>query len=136
MEKLYTTCKSKFTWENIKEHKSQFIWAIVYILINLALLIYVVIYRCIILQANVFIVFARIGGMLLNFNCALTTVLMLKRTILFIRSNERLRRLIAVDNHIDFHKFIGHFIASLAILHTVAHMINFGQNQSKFLNAL
>ncbi len=98
---------------------------------NLALLLYVVIYRSTIIKSNVFEVFARIGGMLLNFNCSLIVVLMLKQTILLIRSNKFLRKLIPVDSHIDFHKFVGRFIAALAILHTIAHMINFGRLPGK-----
>jgi hypothetical protein len=74
--------------------------------------------------------------MLLNFNCALVIVLMLKRTILLIRTNKFLRKLIPVDDHIDFHKIVGRVIAGLAILHTIAHMANFGRldGMKNFLN--
>jgi predicted ferric reductase len=44
-----------------------------------------------------------------------------------IRSNKYLRKWIPIDDHIDFHKFVGRFIAVLVIFHTVAHMINFGR---------
>jgi hypothetical protein len=65
--------------------------------------------------------------MLLNFNCAFIIVLMLKQTILLIRTNELLRKLIPVDDHIDFHRVVGRVITGLAILHAVAHMANFGR---------
>lgn len=65
--------------------------------------------------------------MLLNFNCAFIIVLMLKRTILIIRTITILRKLIPVDDHIDFHRVVGRVITGLAILHTIAHMANFGR---------
>lgn len=104
---------------------------ILYILVNVALLIYVIIYRARVLKAPVFLVFARIGGMLLNFNCAFIIVLMLRQTMLLIRSNRILRRLIPVDEHIDFHKFVGRFIAVLSLIHTIAHIINVAVAKSK-----
>jgi len=72
-------------------------------------------------------VFARIGGLLLNFNSAFIIVLMLKRTILLIRTNKTLRKLIPIDDHIDFHRVVGRVIFGLAILHAIAHMANFGR---------
>jgi hypothetical protein len=65
--------------------------------------------------------------MLLNFNGALIIVLMLKRTILLLRTSILLRKLIPVDDHIDFHRVVGRVIAGLAIFHTIAHMANFGR---------
>ena len=104
---------------------------ILYLLINFALLLYVVIYRAAVNNSHVLVVFARIGGMLLNFNCAFIIVLMLKQTILLIRMNNFLRKLIPVDDHIDFHRVVGRVIAGLAILHTIAHMANFGRLKGK-----
>ena len=95
-----------------------------------------IIFRTIVRKSHVLVLFARIGGMLLNFNCALVIVLMLKRTILLIRSNKFLRKLIPVDDHIDFHKIVGRVIAGLAILHTVAHMANFGRLHGKKKNRM
>ena len=94
---------------------------------NIALSLYVIIYRVVTLKDHVLVVFARIGGMLLNFNCALIIVLMLKRTILLIRTNKLLRKLIPVDDYIDFHRLVGRVIAALAVMHTIAHMANFGR---------
>ena len=104
---------------------------ILYLLINLALTLYVIIYRIVVTNSNVLVILARIGGMLLNFNCALIIVLMLKQTILVIRTNTVLRKRLPVDDHIDFHKVVGRVIAGLAILHTVAHMANFGRLTGK-----
>jgi len=52
---------------------------------------------------------------------------MLKQTISLIRTNTLLRKLIPVDDHIDFHRVVGRVIAGLAILHTISHMGNFGR---------
>ncbi|CAF3931944.1 unnamed protein product [Adineta steineri] len=65
--------------------------------------------------------------MLLNFNCTLVIILMLKYTILMLRMNKDLRKWIPLDDHIDFHKFVGRFITVLAIFHTISHMANFGR---------
>lgn len=92
---------------------------------------WVCVQRAAIEKRPVFLVLARIGGMLLNWNCAVVIALMLKRIILLIRSVKYLRKLVPVDDHIDFHKFVGCVIAFFAIEHTIAHMINFGINQSK-----
>jgi hypothetical protein len=105
---------------------------ILYILVNIGLTLYVIIYRSITNKDGVFLVFARVGGILLNFNSVLIVVLMLKQTILYIRSNRVLRRCIPVDEHIDFHKFVGRFMTALAILHTIAHIINFALNHSEY----
>ncbi|CAF1400176.1 unnamed protein product [Adineta steineri] len=126
-QRIYEIQKNKLTIDYIKDNLSRIIVLFLYILINLALLLYVVIYRITVTKSNIFVIFARIGGLLLNFNCALVIVLMLKQTILIIRTNTFLRKLIPVDDHIDFHKVVGRVIAALAILHTIAHMINFGR---------
>jgi hypothetical protein len=102
-----------------------------YLLVHLALAIYVIIYRATVTRSHVLVIFARIGGMLLNFNCAFIIALMLRQTILVIRTNRFLRKLIPVDDHIDFHKVVGRVIAGLAILHSLAHMSNFARLPGK-----
>ncbi|CAF3549158.1 unnamed protein product [Rotaria sp. Silwood1] len=126
-QKIYEQRTNKLTIDYIKDNLSRIILLLLYLLTNLALLIYVIIYRTIIIKSNVLVIFARIGGMLLNFNCALVIILMLKHTILFIRTHKFLRKLIPVDDHIDFHKVIGRIIAGLSILHTIAHIANFAR---------
>ncbi|CAF1075995.1 unnamed protein product [Rotaria sordida] len=126
-QKIYEQQTNKLTIDYIKDNLSRIILLILYLLINLALIIYVIIYRTIKIKSHVLVIFARIGGILLNFNCALIVILMLKHAILLIRTNKLLRKLIPVDDHIDFHKVIGRIIAVLAILHTIAHIANFGR---------
>lgn len=128
---IYEQQKSKLTIDYIKDNLSRVIVLLLYILVNVALTIYVLIYRIAVTRSHALVVIARIGGMLLNFNCALIIVLMLKQTILVIRTTKLLRKLVPVDDHIDFHKVVGRVIAVLAIVHTVAHMANFGRLSGK-----
>ena len=124
---IYENQKDKLTIDYLRDNLSRVLVLLLYILVNIALALYVIIYRVVTLKAHVLIVFARIGGMLLNFNCALIIVLMLKQTILLIRTNKLLRKLIPVDDYIDFHRLVGRVIAGLAVMHTIAHMANFGR---------
>lgn len=116
--------------DKLRDNLPRVITLLVYILINIALIIYVAIYRAVVIKASVFIVFARISGMLLDFHCSLILILMLKQTILLIRTT-KLYKWLPIDDHIDFHKFVGRLIAVLAVIHTVAHMINFARQTSK-----
>ncbi len=115
----------------MKNNRSYVVVILLYILLNVGLSLYVVIYRSVVLKSNVFIVFARICGMLLNLNCSLILILMLKQTILLIRSKKHLRQWIPVDSYVDFHKLLGLFIGILSFIHSVAHMINFGLDSSE-----
>ncbi|CAF4650582.1 unnamed protein product [Rotaria socialis] len=119
--------QSIFSMNYIRDNASRVVFLLLYVLINLALCLYVVIYRSVVLKDHVLVIFARIGGMLLNFNCALIVLLMLKHIILVIRSSEHLRKWIPTDDHIAFHKHVARFIAFLSIVHTIAHMANFGR---------
>lgn len=126
-QSMYEQQKNKLTVDYIKDNVSRIVFVILYLLINLALSLYVIIYRSVVTKSHVLVVIARIGGMLLNFNCALVFALMLKRTILLIRTYKLPRKIIPVDDHIDFHKVVGRVIGVLAIIHTIAHMSNFGR---------
>lgn len=123
----------KLSREYIKNNLVRILFLLFYILINIGLTVYVVLYRLSVTTTNVeYVVIARVGGMLLNFNCALITIVMLKKVILFVRGNRLLRKLIPVDDHIDFHKMIGRFIGLLSLMHTIAHLLNFGRQPSEF----
>ena len=124
---IYEQQKNKLTIDYLRDNLARVLVLLLYILVNLALTLYVIVYRASTVRANVLVVLARVGGMLLNFNCALIIALMLKRTILLIRTNKFLREFIPVDDHIDFHRVVGRVIAGLAVLHTIAHMANFGR---------
>ena len=130
-QKIYEVRPDRLKIDYIKDNLSRIIMILLYILINFALMLYVIIYRAGVLHQHVFVVIARIGGMLLNFNCALVIVLMLKHTILIIRTIKFLRKLLPVDDHIDFHKMVGRIIAALSILHTIGHMANFARSTGR-----
>ena len=66
------------------------------------------------------IFFHFIGGML-NFNCTLMLVLMLRKHITWLRSKGG-SILLPLDHHIDIHKIIGIIILVETILHTAAHL--------------
>ena len=127
--------KSKLTSDYARDNVSRIVVFLLYLLVNLGLTIYVIVYRVVMERAHVLIVIARIAGMLLNFNCSLTIVLMLKQTILIIRTIKCLRTVIPVDDHIDFHKFVGKVIAALSIIHSIAHMTNFSR-YAGYLNCM
>ena len=133
---IYEQQKKKLTIDYLRDNLSRVLVLLLYILVTIALTVYVIIYRVVTLKAHALLVIARVAGILLNFNCALVIVLMLKRTILLIRSNQLLRRLIPVDDHIDFHKVVGRMIALLAVIHTIAHMVNFGRLERKHYRSL
>ncbi|CAF1166761.1 unnamed protein product [Adineta ricciae] len=71
-------------------------------------------------RAHFFIVIARLNGGMLNFNCALMLVLMLRKHITWLRSKGG-SVLLPLDNHIDIHKTIGIIIMIETALHTIAH---------------
>jgi hypothetical protein len=125
---------SRLSCSYLSQRRSRIVLFIIYFLLNIGLLLYASIYRSTVIKSNVFIVFARTSGILLNLNSCLIVVPMLKQTILFIRSHEILRRLIPVDIHIEFHKFIGRFIAILSLIHIIAHVINFARSEGKSKN--
>ncbi|CAF0809892.1 unnamed protein product [Adineta steineri] len=89
---------------------------ILYILISIALIIHVAIYRVIVLENHsVPQVIARINGMLVHFSYAPAISLMLKQTMTIIRCLYYLRLFIPVDDHIDAHRLVGTMIFISAI---------------------
>ncbi|CAM4881287.1 unnamed protein product [Rotaria socialis] len=72
-------------------------------------------------HAHFFIVIARLNGGMLNFNCALMLVLMLRKHITWIRSKGG-SVLLPLDHHIDIHKTIGIIIMIETFLHAAAHL--------------
>jgi hypothetical protein len=71
------------------------------------------------------VVIARINGGMLNFNCALVILLMLRKHITWLRSKGG-SAILPLDHHIDIHKIIGIVIFVEAILHTAAHLSYLG----------
>eukprot|EP00163_Fabomonas_tropica_P025137 TRINITY_DN4330_c1_g1_i1.p1 TRINITY_DN4330_c1_g1~~TRINITY_DN4330_c1_g1_i1.p1 ORF type:complete len:624 (+),score=177.33 TRINITY_DN4330_c1_g1_i1:335-2206(+) len=69
-------------------------------------------------------VIAKCMGALLNLNCALVLVCVLRNLLAALRPTF-LANIIPLDKNIVFHKHIAMFIALLAVVHTVAHYYNF-----------
>jgi hypothetical protein len=65
-----------------------------------------------------------LGGML-NFNCALMLLLMLRKHITWLRTKGG-GILLPLDYHIDIHKIIGVIILIESILHMAAHLAYLG----------
>ena len=126
-EHVYEHQKNKLTVDYIKDNLSRIIMWILYLLINLALILYVVLCRAVTVKSGALEVIARASGMLLNLNCGFVILLMLKQTILIIRTVKWLRKWIPVDDHIDFHRYVGRVIAVLTLIHTIGHMVNFAK---------
>lgn len=66
-----------------------------------------------------------LSGQCLNFNCAFVLVLMLRQCITFLRTRG-FGAFLPLDNHIYLHKMTGCVIAAFSLVHTLAHVLNFG----------
>ncbi|XP_038058574.1 NADPH oxidase 5-like isoform X3 [Patiria miniata] len=75
-------------------------------------------------DANWCFLIARGCGQALNFNCALIVLMMLRKTLSFLRSSSLLVQILPFDDNIVFHKFIGYLAAILALAHTLGHVGN------------
>ncbi|CAF0745978.1 unnamed protein product [Brachionus calyciflorus] len=110
-----------FTLTYYRNNLSSFITIALYFLINILLaIIQFFVYS----DQNIAVRFARIGGILLDFNSSLIILLVLRRLTTWVRNSLIGRNFLPVDQFIKFHKFIGVFIIFYSILHTVAHCVN------------
>jgi hypothetical protein len=67
-------------------------------------------------------IIARIGGILLNFNCSFLALLVLKRLNTWLR-NSFLGRFLPMDNFLHFHKFIGFSLLICSIVHITGNCV-------------
>ncbi|CAF1039072.1 unnamed protein product [Adineta steineri] len=110
----------------IKNNANRIAFLILYILSLIALIIYVIIDRVVIIpNQSVWQVFARIGGILIDYNYALAIILMLKQTMTIIRRLYYFRLFIPVDDHIDAHRLVGTVLCVSAIVHSLGYVIHF-----------
>lgn len=122
LTKLKRIKKSKyFTLSYYRNNISFFLTILIYFIVQIVLAI---IQYFLYIESNVAVRFARIGGILLNFNSSLIVLLVLRRLVTWLRNSLLGRNFLPVDNFIKFHKFIGIFIVLFSILHTVSHCIN------------
>ncbi|PIK47916.1 putative NADPH oxidase 5 [Apostichopus japonicus] len=68
---------------------------------------------------------ARFNGRPLNFNCSFILVLMLRKSLTWLRST-RLAAILPVDQHVTLHKLVGIVVVFEAFLHAVGHFGNCG----------
>ncbi|CAF1293744.1 unnamed protein product [Adineta ricciae] len=101
-----------------------FFWSL-YLIICLCICINVFRIYLIQQQAHFLVIIARINGGLLNFNCALVLLLMLRKHITWLRTKGG-GIILPLDHHIDIHKIIGIIILVESILHTAAHLAYLG----------
>ncbi|CAF0735990.1 unnamed protein product [Adineta steineri] len=123
----------------MKNNKSYIVALLLYILITMSLITYAIIQRAVFMENNtVWQIFARIGGILINFNFALAITLMLKQTMTIIRRTYYLRLYIPVDSHIDAHRVVGTVLFISSMMHTGGHTIHFATHTQdwSFLKSL
>ena len=106
----------------IRNNLPTFSFTLVFILLNLTcFVINAYRYR----DSNGFVIVARGSGMALNFDCALITVFVLRRSLTFVR-NTLIGRYLPIDDSIKLHKLTGRVIFFWSVLHTVMHLANIG----------
>lgn len=67
---------------------------------------------------------ARTAGMLLNFNCSLIILLVLRRLLTWLRNSFIGTNFLPLDDFIKFHKFIGFFLILITAVHTIGISID------------
>ncbi|XP_034291384.1 NADPH oxidase 5 isoform X2 [Pantherophis guttatus] len=74
--------------------------------------------------SGIWIVVARGCGQCLNFNCAFILVLMLRRSLTWLRTTW-VAKVLPLDLNAILHQLMGYMVGVLTILHMGAHIINF-----------
>ncbi|CAD6241356.1 GSCOCT00002682001.3-RA-CDS [Cotesia congregata] len=76
-------------------------------------------------NTNSYTMLARACGQCLNFDCTFILILMLRQCITFLRTHG-FNSILPLDHHIYLHKMVGVTIGVMAVVHTAAHLLNFG----------
>jgi len=104
-----------------KNNLAYFLSILVYVLVQILLvLIQYFIYKE---TNNARLIIARLGGILLDFNCSFMILLVLRRLTTWLR-NSYVGRFLPMDDFLAFHKLIGYLILFFSFMHTIAHCIN------------
>lgn len=112
-----------------KFHASYYLLLIIYILVSIALAIIQYFHY----EREYFLVIlTRICGMLLNFNCGLIILLVLRHLQTLLRNFTVIRNNIPFDSFISLHKACATVIIILSFCHTIIHCINFFVQIKKF----
>jgi predicted ferric reductase/Ca2+-binding EF-hand superfamily protein len=87
------------------------------------------------LGANLYVQIARGCGAALNFNGALILIPMLRHFMTWLRKTS-INNYLPIDESIEFHKLVGQFMFAFAIVHTIAHFLNYTTLQVPFAQSL
>jgi predicted ferric reductase/Ca2+-binding EF-hand superfamily protein len=87
------------------------------------------------LGANVYIQIARGCGATLNFNGALILIPMMRHFMTWLRKSN-LNDYLPIDESIEFHKLVGQVMFALAVVHTLAHFLNYSTLNTAFSQSL
>lgn len=130
ISKLFT--KPKFLRISFYKNNIPFFTTIsVYVIIQIGLIILqLYLYS----NVNNFVKAARVGGILLQFNSCLVILIIMRRFTTWLFNSRIGRKVLAFEQFIEFHKFIGFFILILSLEHTISHCLNLCMLKSKFLN--
>ncbi len=85
--------------------------------------------------ANSYVQIARGCGACLNFNGALILVPMLRHTLTWLRRTW-MRHIVPLDQNIAFHKMVALVMFGLAVVHTLAHLLNYSTLAQPLANSL
>eukprot|EP00948_MAST-09A_sp_MAST-9A-sp1_P004121 g4121.t1 len=83
---------------------------------------------------SAFAPFAKGFGQLLNFNCSLILYPVLRGIIRYLNLFDTPSKALPLQKHIDFHKLIGSTIYFAAIMHTLAHFLNYALTPEQVSN--
>lgn len=76
-------------------------------------------------KPNYYVTVARIGGGILNLNCALVLIPVCRNSLTWLRKVKILREVIPFDSNIRFHKMISYAIIFGTFVHMVGHYLNY-----------
>jgi hypothetical protein len=114
--------QSKFRQSSYYKNNLSWLFAIlIYMIVQIVLVtVQWILYK----DSNIFLITARLAGILLNFNSCLIIVIVLRRLWTWMRSTIVGRMFLPIDEFINFHKRLGVWILILSLIHTFAHCIN------------
>ncbi|XP_078097371.1 NADPH oxidase 5 [Mustelus asterias] len=93
-----------------------------YILVNILLFTFAALKHT---SSGGWVMLAKGCGQCLNFNCTFVGVLMLRRCLTWLRATWVVR-VLPLDQHVLLHQLVGFAIFGLSVVHTIAHILNFG----------
>uniref|UniRef100_A0A8D0H113 NADPH oxidase 5 n=1 Tax=Sphenodon punctatus TaxID=8508 RepID=A0A8D0H113_SPHPU len=107
-------------WQN---NRSKLIFLGSYTCVNILLFTFAALKHA---GSSCWIMVAKGCGQCLNFNCTFVVVLMLRRCLMWLRATW-VARVLPLDQNVVLHQLVGYAVAALAVVHTGAHMMNFGK---------